>query len=158
MLSAGPSPAKGATNETVLKTVYDRSTDETLLVERDTYIQNIWGYACPVPAVHLNAWHANDRLLRHNNGFSSDIVRRLALEIKDPNYRFCNTIPDMKKLFGEDFKVGAKLKIRIRVVRQVILATTSHGITEKLLRESISTQIGGTELESVAEIRLSDLE
>jgi hypothetical protein len=143
----------GESGEVVLETISDSSHETTLTVREDSFIPNIMGYACPVPAINFDKYLIWDRALNHNQ-FADFGVRIFALKIKDPNMQFCH-YPTALEVFGEDFIVGAEFKLTIRTVRQIIKVIRRDGSERKILRETISSELGGIALFSKAQLELS---
>ncbi len=139
--------------EEVVQTLLDETHETTLRVKEDTFIPNIMGYACPVPAINLDRYQAWHRALNHRRGGDFG-VKVFALRIKDPNMQFCGW-PSATKVFGEDFKVGAEFRISIRTVREIVKFTNHNGEESTLLRETISSSLNDKELFSEARVALS---
>ncbi len=140
-------------NEEVLEVLLDTSHSTVLKIEKDTFIPNIMGYACPVPAINLNRHNVWERALRHNQ-FAGFGVKSFALQIKDPNMRFCDW-PVSTEVFGEDFIVGAEVKLEIRTLRELIKFTDHAGMERTILRETISSSLNNKELFSQARVELT---
>lgn len=142
-------------HERLVKTIYDRTQETTLQIEADTFIENIRGYACPLPAINFKRWHAYAKALEHNK-YGDFRVKNWAMALKDPNERFCNFWPDAEQLFGSGFRVGADFKLSIRVQRVIYLRALDGNQTELILKETISTELNGVDLISEAEVSLGD--
>lgn len=142
-----------SSNEVVLEVLLDTSQSTVLKIEKDTFIPNIMGYACPVPAINLNRHNVWERALRHNK-FAGFGVRSFALQIKDPNMRFCDW-PIATEVFGENFIVGAEVKLEIRTLRELVKFTDHTGAERVILRETISSSLNNKELFSQARVELT---
>ena len=136
-------------NETI---IFDRSNDTALTIKSDTFIPNIMGYACPVPAINLEKHSVWNRALNHN--LPNFGVRTFALKIKDPNMRFCDW-PSATEIFGEEFVVGAEIKLSIRVKRSIGIIVQHDGKEIQVLREVITSELNGKKLISTATVNLS---
>ena len=143
----------GSGNEVVLEVLVDNTHKTTLIVDEATFIPNIMGYACPVPAINLGRHNSWERALRHNR-FAGFGVTTFALQIKDPNMRFCEW-PNATEVFGEDFKVGAEIKMEIRTLREIVKVTDHSGTERTILRETISSSLNNKELFSQARVDLT---
>lgn len=140
-------------SEGVPQVIFDESHDVTLRVEEDTFIPNIMGYACPVPAINLNRWQSWHRELNHRG--SGDFgVKTFALRIQNPNMQFCHW-PNAQEIFGEDFVVGAEFKMTINTRREIVEVTDHNGKKLTILREIISASLNGKDLFSQAFVSLS---
>jgi len=139
-------------SEEVVELVFEELAESNLIIREDTFIPNIMGYACPVPAINLERHTVWNRALNHR-GFGDFGVRVFALRIKDPNMRFCS-FPKAVEVFGEEFKVGAKFKLEIHIKREILKVTTHDGVIHKVLQETISSELAGKELISRARVLL----
>ena len=134
--------------ETVIKTIQDSSSTRIIKIEENTFIPNIAGYACPVPAINVKKFIFYSAGLKHNR-FRNFGVNEYALEVKDPDMRFCN-LPTPVEVFGEEFVVGKIIEVQVRTLLEII-ELHSGG---QILKETVSTDFLGEELESIAKIRL----
>ena len=142
-----------AGQEETVQIIFDRTQETKLTVTADTFIPNIQGYACPVPAINLDRWHAWNRSLNHS-GFGAFGVKVFALKIKNPDMQFCNW-PSATEVFGEDFIVGAEFKLTIRTVRELVTFTDHNGDERTNLRETISSSLNDKELIYQASVELT---
>jgi hypothetical protein len=145
--------ADASNGEELLEVLLDKTHTTILRVEKDTFIPNIMGYACPVPAINLSRHNVWNRALRHNQ-YASFGVKSFALQIKDPNMRFCDW-PSAASVFGEEFKAGAEVKLEIRTIRELIKLIDHAGVERTILRETISSSLNNKELFSKAQVDLT---
>lgn len=122
--------------EKVLEVLYEKTTKATLVIKTDTFIPNIMGHACPVPAINFEKYHADDRKLAHNK--ISFGVNIFALEIKHPDMRFCDR-PTATDIFGPDFKLGNKISFSITTKREILIIGHFDGNFHKLLVKTITS-------------------
>lgn len=142
-----------AEREETVQVIFDRTQEAKLTVAADTFIPNIQGYACPVPAINLERWQVWNRSLNHN-GFGGFGVKVFALKIKNPNMQFCHW-PTAVEVFGEEFVLGAEFKLTIRTVRELVTFTDHNGDERTVLRETISSSLNDKELISQASVELT---
>lgn len=131
--------------------IFENTQQVTLLVKEDTYIPNIQGYACPVPAINLERYHVWDRRLNHNIG--GFMVKNFALSVVNPNMQFCGQ-PSATNVFGTDFIKGAKFIMDITTKREIFHNTRNDGKIEKVLVETITSNLNGINLISSAFLSL----
>lgn len=136
----------------VVSTIFERSQSTKLVIEEETFIPNILGYACPVPAINLKKYHVWSMALSHGR-FGNFGVKEFALRVKNPNMRFCNW-PVATGVFGPDFIVGAEMSLDILVKRDIIKVDNHDGTFTKYLREDISSELNGILLHSRALVEL----
>ncbi len=131
----------------VEKVLFERVTKQRLKILEDTFIPNIQGYACPVPAINLNyiPW---DVRLKHNPAINF-AVTTIGLHIKNPNMQFCNW-PDPKEIFGEEFEIGNELELELLVKRERGILDSKWSDSKEVVVETVSTVLLGRELISVA--------
>jgi len=139
--------------EEVKEVISQNSRSKTLWIDEDTFIPNVFGYGCPVPAINVKHLTSRDHALNHMELGADFNEKGLALEIRDPKMRFCTHIWDTE-IFGEDFVVGGKIEIELSTKREIIQVTKVDGTVRKVLRETITSELNGYGLISVAELDL----
>ena len=145
-------------SDRIVKTLKKSSESTTLEIEKDTFIFNIQGYGCQWPGL-LVSNHLTQAELNHNWPFTrigSDKYN-LAMGIKDPNYQFCS-LHTAEDVFGPEFVIGANLPIKIDRVLDLrardTISVDDKSVVTQYIRETITIQINGRIVESVAEINL----
>jgi hypothetical protein len=136
----------------VVEVLLEGTKEVTLEVNKDTFIPNVQGYACAVPAINLEPYHTRGRALNHNSrrGF---MVKTFALVVGNPNMQFCGW-SSATEVFGSEFVVGAKITLSITTKREIVHNTRNDGRVQKVLVETISSELNGIELISVARVSL----
>ena len=134
--------------EKVIKVLSDFKHKESIEIQKDTFIHNILGYACPVPAINVSPMVFHFAALKHNR-FRSFGVKDFALEVEDPNMRFCEW-PSAFEIFGEEYFIGETVVVKIRTLLEIVERVDG---TQRL-RETVSTNFLGERLVSNAEISL----
>lgn len=150
--NADPNPPE------VIEVLHDQTSEVSLEVAENTFIWNIQGYACPWPGIQIPQWQIWGTALRHRmgGGFMVD-GKSIALGIVDPNQEFCQGGDDVtpEKVFGISLVPGEKHKLMIRVVRDIVLLSNWDNTKKtKVLRETITTQLGQREIYSEATVSL----
>ncbi len=140
------------TDSEVKEVLFERTQEVTVEINESTFIPNIQGYACPVPAINLERYHTWNRSLNHNS-FGGFMVKVFALRVANPNMQFCNW-PSATEVFGSGFVVGAKIALEITTKREIIHNTRNDGQVEKVLVETISSELAGVDLISIARVSL----
>ena len=138
--------------EEVIEVISNNTVERTLYVDEDTFIPNVFGYGCPVPAIKIKYIWKRQQALNHSRPGGA-LDEGIALEIGDPRMRFCSHLT-AEEIFGEDFKAGAEMKIDMTTKREILLVTSEDGSARKILRETISGELNGLDLVSVAELDL----
>lgn len=124
------------------KVLQDKTYVTQLLIHDTTFIPNIMGYACPLPAVNIEPENVLPAL-NHRRIFDFGVTF-FALRFKDPNMRFCEPFPNAQKIFGDDFKVGATLPLHVHKVLKVVEESSG----ESFMIETIEATLNGVKLDS----------
>ena len=153
MLFAGSTRAQDENQVEVVRVLLDETNTYTLEIEADTFIPNIQGYACPVPAINIPRYFMYNARLRPTRNLDFG-VKEEALSIKNPNMRFCRGMPTAQTVFGEAFKIGKNLPLKLRFLREIVEFVDHEGKTQTMLRESVTTHFLGQDLVSHGEVLL----
>ncbi|NQY99413.1 MAG: hypothetical protein HRT45_01940 [Bdellovibrionales bacterium] len=139
----------------VVQVLHDSSQEIDLEIKESTFIPNILGYACPLPALNLEKWQVWGTRLRHNlnNGF---MVTGIGLPIHDPNHRFCTGWPSAEEVFGPEFQVGNTIKVQVRIVRELVEWVDHNDVVQMGLRETVSTMLNLTPLSTSATVWIGE--
>ena len=138
---------------TVVKTLFEQEREAEMTIVEGTFIPNIQGYACAVPAINLPNHMTWNIALRHNpHGF---MVKNIALAVTDPNMQFC-AWSDQQTVFGPQFKNGNKIKMNLKIVRELVEIDNGQTI-QQAVRETVSSEVNGRALSSVAMLGLGEL-
>lgn len=116
-------------------------------IDEATFIWNIQGYACPVPAINLSRipWGVD---LRHNK-FLSFGVTGMGLTISNPNMQFCGMGDTAESIFGEEYQIGVEVTLPIKIQK----FTYSQG-EKKFLNEYVEAELFGVKISSSATIEI----
>ena len=152
-----PQANANQTGDQIVQVVENYSTDYELEITDETFIANVFGYACPLPGIQLDSSMVSLNKLKHN-GFPKEGASGL----KNPNHEFCRDghMPTLESLFEDQanlFVIGSKLPIKykkvIRIIKRDEKQTT--GLRNvKYLQEVVSFKMLNREFEDIAEIRL----
>ena len=140
VFSANQSFAQWGTPD-VVETLTDQTRQVELKVKKETFIPNIQGYACPLPAINIPSYQIWDAKLRHNQTFSFGVVG-FGLRINDPNMQFCMGWPSPEQVFGVPMNEGDIINLEVRVVRDIV-EFDNNGTITTYLRETITSELGG---------------
>lgn len=128
-----------------------RTITHELLIEDDTFIHNIRGYACPLPAFNLSPNIKYELNLSHiHNGFR---VKTAALALSNPNMRFCN-FQTAQEVFGDEFKVGNTIDVNIDIKTTVKKIIFLDGKEIIRYTEKLTAELNGEKLHSEASLSL----
>ena len=152
LLNVGVASAQGQQEE-VLEVLFERDFDYSIEIKEDTFIPNIQGYACAVPAINVPRHLFYSTALKHNR-YGGFMVKEEALIVANFEMRFCSW-PSVEQIFGPDYEVGKKVKINLKLKREIVLVTNDwDGKERKVLKETLSTKLFDAELESVGMVSL----
>ncbi len=136
----------------VVETISDQTRSVELKVAESTFIPNIQGYACALPAINIPFYQIWDAKLRHNQTYAFG-VNGYGLRIQDPNMQFCVGWPSPEQVFGVPMNEGDIINLEVRVVREIVEYKV-NGENTTYLRETITSELGGHTLFSDALVAL----
>lgn len=138
---------------TVIKTLLDETHTATLRVNENTFIPNIQGYACAVPAINVDRWIMRNSRIRRSS-YADFMVNFAALTIHNPNMQFCSGWVTAQQLFGEEFKIGAQFELEIHTLRQIVETEDWNGNPITKVIETVSTELNGRKMSAFGELLL----
>ena len=143
----------------VVKVISEQTRDIEFEVTQGTFIPNIQGYACAWPAIDIPLWRVDWYVkLQHSMG-GGFMVDGLGLAVKDLDMQFCGWPNSPKDVFGADLIVGEKIKLSLKIVRDIVNVHSWDGKTKTLtLRETVTSKFGNQEIYSEAMVALEALE
>ena len=138
----------------VVRVISEQTRDIEVEVTERTFVPNIQGYACAWPAIDIPLWQVDWHVkLKHSIG-GGFMVEGLGLAIRNLDMQFCSW-PTPKEVFGMDLIVGEKIKLHLKIVRDIVNVHSWDGKTKTLtLRETISSKLGTQEIYSEALVAL----
>ncbi len=133
----------------------DSKRETVLEIEEDTFIRNIQGYACAVPAIQVLNFQFGQAELNHNGSVDFGVkAHHEAFIVKQEGGAFCSALGDANDIFGENYVVGSNHRITVSTVRSIVIAKDWEGVPKKMLLEVVSTELLGVKLVSTASMLL----
>ena len=130
---------------------------DKLTLKKDTFIWNIQGYACQVPAIQVPRQVFYESKLKQAEPYEYGVrPGNEAFVIKQKGMGFCSANVE-QSIFGPEFVTGQTKEIQVTTERALVTYEDNEGKARKALREIVSTNLLGVELESTAYVLL-DLE
>lgn len=133
----------------------DTQQETEIEITDETFIQNIQGYACAVPAIQIYDYQFGSAELKHARIFEFGVsANHEALIIKQAGGAFCSGFNGAVAIFGEGYLIGSRHKITVRTLRSIIIAKDWDGSHRRMLLEVVSSELLGVKLESTASLLL----
>jgi len=137
----------------------DTKKETVLEIEEDTFIRNIQGYACPVPAIQVHRFQFGEAELNHNGFVDFGVLaHKEAFIVKQEGGAFCSGNSNALAIFGEAYVVGSTHKMTVSTVRSIVIAKDHEGVHKKMLLEVISSELLGVKLNSTASMLLEPVQ
>ncbi|OFZ31538.1 MAG: hypothetical protein A2622_02855 [Bdellovibrionales bacterium RIFCSPHIGHO2_01_FULL_40_29] len=138
---------QAAQADIIEKVISKQIYNTVMVINEDTYVFNVNGYACQWPGLRI-ARHQVNAQLNHLDKFGSD-ANYLAMGIQNPDHQFCHTTRE--KAFGKELVPNAELPIKVTRVLDI----RRHDNGDTYLQESITVEINDRTVESIAQVPLS---
>jgi len=142
------------------RVIYSQRVQASMQIEADTFIPNIMGYACQMPAINFPLSSSSglgfvNYYLKLSHGSYYDYGVKpghIGLRIHNPNYRFCAGFRGVKEIFGDQYEVGKKILMDVLILRKLV-EVSSDGV-KKILVESIYVEFLDEIIKSTASINI----
>ena len=142
---------------TVEQVLVKQTNQRSLKIEADSFIPNIMGYACPVPAINVPKWFVWGLALSHNQGGDFG-VKEAALRIDKPDMRFCHFPSSPQEIFGEEYQVGSTVELSVTLTRSIVTFVGWDQKTHRGIHETLTTELFGQKLISQGFVSLDPVE
>lgn len=132
-----------------------QTTEHEIEIKEDTFLHNIQGYACALPGIQIDKSLFYGASLEHREFYEMGVVADNQALIVKKNQNECFGFPDnAQEVFGNDFLVGSKHKLKLKLERSLVTVENFEGKHVKVLLETLSSNLLGVEIQSSASVSL----